>query len=104
MTTEESAMSVYESFKEKHESLQSGLDALLDEAEGLIDWMDNTADELEGSPDSSKKTLATRLRTGPQRREVVNFIEAIDGPAADALLRIYDRLSTIQLAEKGEFV
>lgn len=97
-------MSVYEQFKEKCESLQNGLDALLDEAEGLIEWIDNTADEMEGSPESSMKLLAKRLRNGPQRREVTNFIEAIDGPAADALMRISDRLYRIQRSEKGEVV
>lgn len=97
-------MSIYEQYKGKYESLQSGLDALLDEAEGFLEWMNNMADELEGSSEPAKQKMVDRLRNGPQRREVTNFIEAIDGPAADALLRIYDRLNIIQLSEKGEFV
>lgn len=97
-------MSVYEQYKGKYESLQNSLDALLDEAEGFNEWMDNMADELEGSPESAKQQLSARLRNGPQRREVTNFIEAIDGPAADALLRLYDRMNIIDLTEKGEFV
>ncbi|MBT3350100.1 MAG: hypothetical protein HOC91_14075 [Nitrospinaceae bacterium] len=97
-------MTIFEQYKGKYESLQNGLDALLDEAEGFMEWMDKMADEFEGSPDRSKQQLASRFRGGPQRREVTNFIEAIDGPAADALLRIYDRLNIIDLSEKGEFV
>ncbi len=96
-------MSVYEEFKGRYESLQEGLNTLIDEAEDFREWIDKTAAEIEASPEPNEKLIG-RLRNGPQRREVVNFIEAIDGPAADALLRIYDRLNIIDLAEKGDFV
>jgi len=37
-----------------------------------------------------KKKLAVRLRVGPQRRELNNFIEAIDDPESDSLFQIHD--------------
>ena len=96
-------MSIYEEFKRRFDSIYDGFEALLDEAEEFNAWIDKAIEGLEASP-APNEQLIGRLKNGPQRRELKNFIEALDDPAADALRRMYERLNILQLAEKGDFV
>ncbi len=96
-------MIVYEEFKKRFDSIYVGFEALLDEAEEFNAWIDKTIEGLEAAP-APNEQLIGRLKNGPQRRELKNFIEALDDPAADALRRMYERLNIIELAEKGDFV
>jgi len=84
--------------------MQKKFDVLLDEAEAFDTWIEEARQEFLKASDPESQRWVRRLESGPQRVELRNFIEALDGPAADALLRLYDRLNVIQLAEKGDFV
>ena len=97
-------MSLYEEFKSRYESMQNKFDDLFEEAEAFDEWIEQTRQEFQKASDPDSQRWVRRLESGPQRVELKNFIKALDGPAADALLRLYDRLNIIQLAEKGEFV
>ncbi|MBT3351431.1 MAG: hypothetical protein HOJ95_01495 [Nitrospinaceae bacterium] len=97
-------MSLYEEFKNRYESMQDKFDDLLDEAEAFDAWVEETRQGFLKASDPESQRWARRLESGPQRRELKNFIESLDGSAADALLRLYDRLNIIQSAEKGEHV
>ena len=95
-------MSVYQEVKERLASLQDQFDALFDEAENLKAWMEETMEKGEASPDANQQQVSKRL--GNQYRELCHFIDGLDGPAADALLRLQDRTIILQVAEKGKFV
>lgn len=70
----------------------------------LTVWVEQVRLEFLKASDPESQQWVRHLESGPQRRELKNFIEALDGPTADSLLCFYDRLKIIQNAEQGNHV
>ncbi|MDA1000791.1 MAG: hypothetical protein O2807_09810 [bacterium] len=92
---------IHDENKQRLEALQDRFDDLLDAADALREWLSEKI-EAEKTAEPPRQPLIGRLTR--QLHELSDFSACLEGPAAEALLRMHDRLILIQLIEKDEYV